>query len=267
MIATSTSSIADSDSEATSEFSSASSYYRRSSEELERNERIEQYFPLVEKILGTMLRRLPTHVSADDLRSAGTMGLISAAERFDSAQAAAFAGYACVRIRGAILDELRRIDPCSRRSRQLAKKIESATQETAQALGRAPSDEEVSTRLRVSSAEFARLRERASPVRIVSLDVSPDTGESTGGILHEIIPDDQEDAREKMEREDLLKSLAERITELPDLQKKILALYYFEGMRFAEIGEAFDLTESRISQIHKKAVLRLRALMRSERAG
>jgi RNA polymerase sigma factor FliA len=239
---------------------------RLTPQEIERNERIEQHFPLVEKVLGKMRRKLPSHLNADDLRSAGILGLVAAAERFTPEQANTFAGYACLRIRCAILDELRRVDPCSRRSRRLAKKIHLATQEASQALGRSPSDEEVSAKLEISCAELERWREAATPITVISLDVGPNV-ETSDGSLHEVIADDnQTGARETTEKEDMLQFLTARITELPELQKKVLALHYFEGVRFAEIAAAFDLTEPRIYQIHKQAVAKLKSLVRAERA-
>lgn len=242
-----------------------SSLYRLTPQELDRNHRIEEYLPLVGKVIEKFRKTLPSHVNLDDLHGVGVMGLVAAAERFIPEQANTFPSYAYIRIRGAIFDELRRLDPCSRRSRQAAKKIETAREEVAQTLGRAPSDKDVSEHLQVSLTEFDRLRETASPVRIVSLDVPLETDSSGSSSFHEVIPDvEQLCVRETMQQEDLKKLLTKRLSELPEIQKKVLALYYFEGMRFAEIALAFDLTESRICQLHRQAVSKLQALMRSE---
>jgi RNA polymerase sigma factor FliA len=244
----------------------AQPFNRHTRKELERNERIERFFPLVEQTIAHIRRRLPSHINADDLRSAGVTGLIEASERFDPAQASAFAGYACVRIRGAILDELRRIDPCSRRSRIKERKIQCATQEIAQSLGRDPTDEEVSARLQISATELTEWREATAGGHLVSLDVQLDSDSSSSGSLHEMIPDQgQECVRETLEKRELSKLVADRIAELPTMEKQVLALYYFEGMRFREIGAAFHLTESRISQIHRQAVTKLRVFISSAR--
>ena len=248
------------------EFSSGSSLDRLSPAEIERNQQIEKYFPLVDKVLAKVRRNLPPHINADDLRGAGVMGLVAAAERFVAAQANTFEGYARLRIRGAMLDELRRIDPCSRRSRIRAKRIQAVTQEVAQAVGRMPTDREVSVRLNITTTELEQWREAAASVRVVSLDVSANPDDPAGSSLHELIPDsEQESVRDAMDREELLQILLHRLEELPALEKKVLALYYHEGMRFCEIARVFDLTESRICQIHKKAVVSLRRYLQSAR--
>lgn len=236
--------------------------------EFTRNKIIEEYLPCVGAVLAKVQRGLPAHVNADDLYSAGITGLIAAAERFDPAQAQTFRSYVCLRIRGAMLDELRRFDSCSRRNRLWNKKVQVAVQEAEQALGRAPTDQELSARLQISVTELARQRDTARPVRIISLDGEPDSDPTRANPLHELIADNnQEDVRETMEREEMTQLLMRRLTELPDIQKKILALYYFEGLRFSEIAEVFDLTESRISQLHKQAVATLQAFIRHSALG
>jgi RNA polymerase sigma factor for flagellar operon FliA len=246
--------------------SSSASSNRLTAGELQRNHQIERYFPLVDRVVTRLRRKFPQHVNPSDLRSAGITGLIAAAERFVPAQASTFEGYAYLRIQGAILDELRRIDPRSRLSRQRAKQMEAATHDMMQEDGRCPTDAELSARLQISETELGRWRDAAETVKVISLDFDSAPEGSSSGSLHEVIADEnQEGVREMMERQDLLQLLSERITELPDVQKKVLAFYYFEGMRFAEIAEVFDLTESRVCQIHKQAVARLRTLLRAER--
>ena len=227
--------------------------------EVERNRLIEEYLPYVRTILAKVRRSLPAHVDADDLYSAGVTGLIAAADRYNPGKAVTFGGYVCLRIRCAMIDELRRLDSNTRRSRIRSKELQAAVQQTEQVLGRAPTDEELSAHLKISVAELARRRETAKPVRIISLDGEPESGASGVQPLHEAIADNnQECVREVMEKEELKQHLVNRMAELPDVQKKVLALYYFEGLRFAEIAEVFDLTESRISQIHRQAVTKLR---------
>jgi RNA polymerase sigma factor FliA len=229
--------------------------------ELARNGLIEEYLPLVGTVLSRVQRNLPLHVNTDDLYSAGVAGLIAAAERFDPAQAATFAGYACVRIRGAILDELRRADTCTRRSRTRSKQLEAAIFEIEQAVGRAPTNGELSRKLGISMVELERWRNSAKPVRIISLDAEAQS-DATGNPLHELIADDnQEDVRETIQRDELKDLMIQQLAALPNLPKKVLAMYYFEGMRFSEIAEVFDLTESRICQIHKETVTKLRKSM------
>jgi RNA polymerase sigma factor FliA len=223
-----------------------------------RNGLIEEYLPLVGTVLSRVQRNLPPHVDADDLHSAGVAGLIAATARFDPAQIATFAGYACVRIRGAMLDELRRTDSCTRRSRTRSKQLETAIREIEQVMGRAPTDGELSRKLGISVVELEKWRNAAKPVRIISLDAEAQN-DATGNPMHELIADDsQEDVRETIQRDEMKELMIQRLAALPDLPKKVLAMYYFEGMRFCEIAEVFDLTESRICQIHRETVTKLR---------
>jgi RNA polymerase sigma factor FliA len=223
----------------------------------ERNRLIEEYLPYVGSVLAKVQRNLPSHINTDDLYSAGVTGLIAAAEKFDPEQTASFAGYVCLRIRGAMLDELRRMDSCTRRSRVKSKQLQNAIQEIEQAVGRAPTDVELSTKLGISPAELERRRNAARPVRIVSLDAELDS-DTSGTALHGVIADEShEDVRQLMEKEEAKELMILRLAELPDMLKKVLAMYYFEEMRFSEIAEVFGLTESRISQIHREAVTKL----------
>lgn len=227
---------------------------------IEQNERVEQHLPLVRRVLDRVRRTLPRHIDADDLYSAGVTGLIAAAQRFDPAQHATFPGYACMRIRGAMLDELRRLDWCPRRTRARARRFEAEVQVVEQELGRTPTDAEMSRRLGVPLQNIAKWREAAKPVPFLPLDQPMNADEPQGGSLHEMIADEKDvNVRDSLEREELLTLMADRIEALPDTQKRILAMYYFEGMRLAEIAAVFQRTESRISQIHAQAVATLRA--------
>jgi RNA polymerase sigma factor FliA len=228
--------------------------------ERQQNELIEEHLPLVRRVLERIRRTLPRHIDVDDLHSVGVTGLIAAAQRFDPAQHQTFPGYASLRIRGAILDELRRLDWCPRRTRARTRRIEAAIQEAEQALGRAPTDAEMSDRMGMSSSEYAKWREASKPVHFLPLDHAVDGEESGRGSLHDVIADEKHVCvRERMEKEELLRLVSERIQLLPDVQKRILAMYYFEGLRLAEIAAVFGRTESRISQIHAQAVTNLRA--------
>jgi RNA polymerase sigma factor for flagellar operon FliA len=227
-----------------------------------RNQLIETYLPLVEKVVAVVRRRLPEHIDHDDLHSAGVIGLIGAVERFNDAQTHTFEGYARLRIRGAVLDELRRNDSCTRRSRAMAKRIAAATQEIAQETGRSATDEEISARLDLTVAKLQRFREAGESARVVSLDAH--TGaDSDQRALHESIADSsQACVVDSIQKQELQQLLMERLATLPAIEKKVLALYYFEGMKLAEIAEIFEVTESRVSQIHKKSVTALRIYLR-----
>lgn len=233
----------------------------------QQNELIEQHLPLVRRVLERIRRTLPRHIDVEDLHSVGVTGLIAAAQRFDPAQHQTFPGYACLRIRGAILDELRRLDWCPRRTRARTRRIEAEIQEAEQALGRTPTDGEMSKRLGMTLQEYTKWREASKPVHFLPLDHTSEGEDSARGSLHEVIADDKHVCvRESMEREELLELMTERIQALPDVQKRILAMYYFEGMRLAEIAAVFGRTESRISQIHAQAVSTLRAEIAAARS-
>jgi RNA polymerase sigma factor for flagellar operon FliA len=135
-----------------------------------------------------------------------------------------------------------------------------------QELGRAPTDLELSRRLNISVGELERWRGTTTPVRLLSLDAPVDAGAESSSALHEAIADaDQTCVRDRMEREELLQMLTERMAALPETQRRVLSMYYFEGMRFAEIGAVFDITETRVCQIHKEAVRKLERIIRHAR--
>ena len=219
---------------------------------------IERYLPLVRNVVDRIKLTLPAHVDADDLHSVGVTGLIAAVRRYDPAQGHTFAGYATMRIRGAVLDELRRLDWFPRRARAKARKIKTVIGELEQSLRRAPTDEETRAALGLSAKDYAHWLEEVRPMTFVAIDDTAG-GEEGSTSLHEMIPDEQAvPVQAQMERDELGKIVAQKISELPDVQRKILAMYYYENMRLAEIAAAFSLTESRISQIHTQAILALR---------
>jgi RNA polymerase sigma factor for flagellar operon FliA len=229
---------------------------------LDRNGLLEQFLPLVGQVLASLRRRLPSHVDIDDLHSAGVLGLLAAVGRFDAAQSASFVGYAKVRIRGAILDELRRSDTCSRRSRAMMKRIETAENEITQEHQRPATEEEICTRLSLQPRELRRFRECGAPIRIISLDGNNDARDSDRALHEQIADADQPCVWSALEQGEMLEALARCLERLPVIEKQLLTFYYFEGLRFAEIAAVFELTESRISQIHTKALARLRQLFR-----
>lgn len=245
---------------------SFTSEYRLNAAQDERNERIERFLPLVAQVLSKIRRSLPPHADIDELYSAGVTGLVAAVERFDPSQANSFPGYVCLRIRGAILDELRRLDPCSRSSRSRARKIQQAILEAEQEFGRAPTDRELSARLKISVGELERWRGFTTPVRLLSLDAPVDADGDSGSVLHEAIADTEHTCvRDRLEHAELLQILTDRMATLPENQRRVLSMYYFENMRFAEIGEVFGITETRVCQIHKEAVRKLERVIRAAR--
>ena len=229
---------------------------------VDEKELIERYLPLVRNVVDRIKMNLPAHVEADDLYSVGIFGLINAVRKYDPAQDATFAGYATMRIRGAILDELRRMDWCPRRARAKSRKMKEAINGLEQKHGRAATETEIRTELGLSAKDYAKWLEEARPVCFVAIDSVAEAAEGEGPSLHDAIMDENDVlARDRMEQDELKELVAQRIQELPDIQKKILAMYYHENLRLAEIAAVFDLTESRICQIHSQAVLALRAYL------
>lgn len=232
------------------------------------NERelIERYLPLVRNVVDRIKLNLPAHVDVDDLYSVGVTGLLAAVRKYDPTQDNTFAAYATMRIRGAVLDELRRLDWIPRRARAKARKIKEAINEIEQATGCAATEDAVQQRLGLSTKEYNRWMEEARPVSFVAID-GPADNEHEGASLHEVIADENNVlARDRMEHEELLQLVAKKIQQLPDIPRKILAMYYFENMRLAEIAAVFGLTESRICQIHSQTVLALRATLQRQRS-
>jgi RNA polymerase sigma factor FliA len=221
---------------------------------------IERYLPLVRKYVDRVKMTLPPQVDADDLYSVGVAGLLAAVRRFDPAMAGSFVAYASTRIRGAILDELRRMDCFPRRARAKARKIKEAIASLEQRLGRAPSEEETRQELGLSPRDYEHWMTDVRPVTFVAIDEPLEGAEGGAGSLHEIIRDEQTvPVQETLEKAEAVQIVTQRLAELPDVQRKVLAMYYHENMRLAEIAAVFGLTESRICQIHSQAVLTLRA--------
>ena len=229
---------------------------------VDEKELIERYLPLVRNVVDRIKLNLPAHVDADDLYSVGITGLIAAVRKFDPNQGNTFSSYTAMRIRGAILDELRRMDWCPRRARARSRKLKNAINEVEQKHGRAALDAEVCALLGIGPKEYEKWVEEAKPVTFIAIDQVNEGEGGPGASLHELLADDNDKTgRDNLEKAELLKLLSQRIAELPDIPKKILAMYYFENMRLAEIAEVFDLTESRICQIHAQTILGLRGWM------
>jgi RNA polymerase sigma factor for flagellar operon FliA len=227
---------------------------------------IERHLPLVRSVVDRIRVNLPSHIEADDLYSVGITGLIAAVSNYDPAQQQTFAGYASRRIRGAVLDELRRLDWRPRRARAKARKIKETVLELEQRHGRPATDEEIRSALGLTAKEFAKWLEDAKPATFLALDQSPDEESGERASLHEIIPDETDvTGRDNLERDEIRELVAQRIRQLPDIPRKILAMYYHENMRLAEIAAVFNLTESRICQIHAQTILTLRAYVQRVR--
>jgi RNA polymerase sigma factor FliA len=225
---------------------------------------VEKHLPLVRSIVERMKRKLPQRIETEELFSVGVTGLVAAARNYRASQVGSFSGYASTRIRGAILDELRRMDWMSRGSRSKAKRLGSAISRLEQEQGGTVHQEALCAEMQMSEEELQELMDEMRPLRIVSLDSPDEQGEMDDQSLHEVIADDcSVSAYDMVERKEIIALLAERITQLPEIPKKVLAMYYYENLRLADIAACFGLTESRICQIHTQAVSQLRIYMQS----
>ena len=220
---------------------------------------LENHLPLVRSIVEKMRRKLPSKIEADELYSVGVTGLVAAARNYRPSRESSFASYATTRIRGAILDELRRMDWMSRATRSKAKRLGSVISKLEQEQGGCVSQDALCAEMNMTEDELADLMEEVRPVRFVSLDGADEQSELEDQSLHDIIPDDSCVAPlDALERKEVVSLLAERMEQLPAVQKKVLAMYYYENMRLSEIAAVFGLTESRICQIHTQSVGQLR---------
>jgi RNA polymerase sigma factor for flagellar operon FliA len=225
------------------------------------------YSPLVKYVSGRMASGLPAHVDEADLISYGLVGLINAIERFEPAREIKFETYAITRIKGSIIDELRSLDWVPRSVRAKAREIEAAQTKLEHELGRVPTDEEVATKLEVSVNDFQESLLQISNSTVVALDELWTVSDSSGdqvSLLDTMRDPNAVDPAKELGVSELKDRLAHAISRLPEREKLVIALYYYENLTLREIGEVLGVTESRVSQLHTKAVLRLKARLQSE---
>jgi RNA polymerase sigma factor for flagellar operon FliA len=210
------------------------------------------YASLIKFVAGRLAAGLPKRVDTGDLISAGVFGLMNAIDRYDPMQGAKFETYAIPRIRGAILDSLRALDWVPRSVRSHSRSIQDAISQLEHELQRSPSDEEIMAKLQITEAEYhKRLADIAAgsvgPLDHVAMATTPSQS------------DTQTQPGSALEEGELRDAMRQEISKLPEREQAVLVLYYDDGLTLAEIGEALGVTESRISQIHAKAVLQLRS--------
>jgi RNA polymerase sigma factor for flagellar operon FliA len=229
------------------------------------NTLVERYLPLVKTVVGKLAMNLPAHVNGDDLYSAGLVGLLNAVRRFNPKCGSAFETYARVRIRGAIFDELRRLDWVPRSIHDKAKRVEQTMQVLSQRQGGIPSEKDMAKALDLSLDEYQKLLDEIRPASYICLD-SVQLGENEhGGSSYESVADDsQTNPWERTSAREMAALVEARLLLLPPMQRKVLALYYFEDLRLREIAEAFGVTESRICQIHAQAILSIKASLQRQ---
>jgi RNA polymerase sigma factor FliA len=236
--------------------------YRRTKDQAVRDRLILTYAPLVKYVAGRLGSGLPAHVDEGDLVSYGLLGLIGAIERFDPDRDIKFETYAIARIKGSIIDELRAMDWVPRSVRARARDIERAIGELEAKLGRAPNDEEIAGKLGMTQDELDSSLSEISRSSIAALDELW-TVQGAGGdqvALIDTIEDTQGPAPTKaLDQSEMKEMIADAISRLPEREKLVITLYYYEELTLREIGEVLGVTESRVSQLHTKAILRLKA--------
>jgi len=229
---------------------------------------IKKYAPLVKYVAGKVAVGMPQNVEFDDLVSYGTFGLLDAIEKFDPSKEVKFKTYAMTRIRGAIFDELRTIDWIPRSVRQKAKQIEKVIIELENKMGRTVDDEEIAAELDISLEEFHSMVSKISGTSLVSLnDVWHNSDDSDDLSFIETVEASANTNPDVMvEREEIKGLIIDAIKKLPDREKKVVVLYYYEDLTLKEIGEVLEVTESRVSQLHTKAIMRLRGRLAQMKA-
>jgi RNA polymerase sigma factor FliA len=235
--------------------------YRRGGDRKLRDRLILTYAPLVKYVAGRIGSGLPSHVDDEDLVSYGLLGLVGAIERYDPERDVKFETYAVARIRGQIIDELRAMDWVPRSVRARARDIERAIVDLEARLGRAPTDEEIAEKLGLSEDELEESLAEIARSSIAALDelwTVSGTGDQVS-LIDTIEDENAPDPQSNLSLTEQKEALAGAIAGLPEREKLVVTLYYYEELTLREIGEVLGVTESRVSQLHTKAVLRLKA--------
>lgn len=235
--------------------------YRKTSDPKIREQFVKQYAPLVKYVAGKVMAGMPQNIEFEDLVSYGTFGLLDAIEKFDTTRDIKFKTYAITRIRGAIYDELRSMDWVPRSIRQKAKEIESAIVKLETKFGRAPQEDEIAKEMGIDADEFHQTLMKLSATSLVSINepVFLNDDSDKVSIIETIESPDSLKPDQIIEKEEVKGIIVKAIEDLPEKEKKVLILYYYEDLTLKEIGEVLNVTESRVSQLHTKAIFRLRA--------
>ena len=226
-----------------------------------RNEIILEHLPMVKYVANRIAGRLPNHIEVDDLVNTGVIGLIDAIEKFDPKRKIKFRTYAEFRVKGAILDDLRSLDWVPRSTRRKATRLERAYGEIEQSLGRAATDFEVAQYLNIDIREFHRMLAEAKGISLISLDeLRKDNDEYIERNLLDFLADPESlDPAQLMNLDQIYRVVSNAIDQLPEKERLAISLYYYDELTMKEIGEIMEITESRVSQIHAKAIIRLRS--------
>jgi RNA polymerase sigma factor FliA len=238
--------------------------YKQEGDERARERLVVAYSPLVKFIAGRMASGLPSHVEESDLISYGLLGLIGAIERYEPEREIKFETFAVARVKGAIIDELRSLDWVPRSVRAKARDAQQAHAKLEGELQRAPTDDEMAEKLEMSVSDFHDALLEIANSSVLALDdlwtfADPEGGGSQISVLDTIHDPNAVDPEAEAQTAELKDRLAHAIESLPDRERLVIALYYYENLTLREIGEVLGVTESRVSQLHTKAVLGLRS--------
>lgn len=226
----------------------------------QKEELIKEYAPLIKFVAQKIAVRLPPNIELDDLISAGSIGLMDAIDKWDPTRDNKFKTYAEFRIRGSILDELRAQDWVPRSVRDKSKALDRTVAQLEIDLGRNPTDEEISSKLGMNMDEFHDLVNQVRPVSLLSIDDQPTFSDSDKKSISNLLEGSKSGNPFNQLNVKVIKDVvAKAIEELPERQRLVLSLYYFEDLNLKEIGQVLRVTESRVSQLHAQAVTRLRA--------
>lgn len=233
--------------------------FKKTGDERAREGLILHYSALVKFVAGRLRAGLPRNVDAQDLISYGTFGLIDAIDKFDLERGYKFETYAVNRIKGAILDELRALDWVPRSVRSRAREIQRSLAELEHGLQRTPTDQELAEHMEMPVAQLQDQLGELATLGFVALDELLNPGERDSGAVGDLLSDPKAlDPSGSFETEETRYMLADSVNRLPDRERLVVTLYYFEGLTLAEIGKVLSVTESRVCQIHTKAVMSLR---------
>lgn len=226
---------------------------------------VEHYLPLVQHVSLRMSQGLPSNISQEDLYSYGTIGLIDAIDKFDLNRGIQFETYASWRIKGAILDSLRQGDWVPRSVREKSRKVEEAYQELEQKFLRSVSEHEVSSYLQMDTKELRKIRQEISMTTLSSLEDSVQDEEVETTLLSKLSDDKVRQPEETVHDHYLKETITRAIKQLTDREKTVVSLFYYEDLSLSEIAEVMSLTPSRISQLHSKAIWRLKSYLDKEK--
>lgn len=243
--------------------------YRKNRDVAIRDAIVNQYAPLVKYVAGKVAMQLPANIEFDDLVGYGIFGLFDAIEKFEPEKQVQFKTYAVMRIRGSIYDELRSIDWVPRSIRQKAKEIEAATLRVESRLGRPASEVELAQEMGISQKELSKSIMKISGTSILSLNDLWFAGDENdkASIVDTIEAPSSLNPDTIIEKDEIKRVIVEAINELPDNVKQVLILYYYEDLTLKEIGKILEVTESRVSQLHGKAISLLKTKLTSIKKG